>query len=118
MAQSVDCTRRRADPASSRSVEPRSLTSRVSHTYTKACARTITVGAVDDDGGASPARSRPVVVLGTTRIRHAARWWTTAYRGQFASVGPADRPCLLSTARSTFDAHLLTAVLLRISTTG
>ena len=88
------------DPASSPSVEPRSLTSRVSHTYTRACTRTLTVGAVDDDGGASPTRSRPVVVLGTSRARHAAHWWGAAYRGQVASVASAGRPCLLGTARA------------------
>lgn len=88
------------DPAASPSMEPRSLTSGVSHTYTRACTRTLTVGAVDDDGGASPTRSRPVVVLGTSTSRHAAHWWSAAYRGQIASVGAADRPCLLGTART------------------
>ncbi len=88
------------DPAASPSLEPRHLTSTASHIYTRACTRTLTVGVTDDDGGAAPARSRPVVVLGTTRIRHAAHWWTAAYRGQIASVGAADRPCLLSTVRT------------------
>ncbi len=128
------------DPATSPSIEPRSLTSRMSHTYTRACTRTLTVGAVDDDRGASPTRSTPVVVLGTSSTRHAAQWWAAAYRGQVTSVGTADRSCLLgtartlstvfperralttaastvavlqpaktATARSTFDAHLLAA---------
>ncbi len=88
------------DPASSPSIEPRSLASRVNHTYTRACTRTVTVGAVDDDRGASPTRSRPVVVLGTTRTRHATHWWTVAYRGRMASVGASDRSCLLGTART------------------
>ena len=88
------------DPPASPSMEPRALTSRVSHTYTRACTRTLTVGAGDDDGGASPTRSGPVVVLGTSRVRHAAHWWAAAYRGQVASVSSAGRPCLLGTART------------------
>ncbi len=88
------------DPSASPSLEPRSLTSRVSHTYTRACTRTLTVGATDDDSGASPNLSRTVVVLGSSRVRHAAHWWTAAYRGQVASVGAADQPCLLGTART------------------
>ena len=88
------------DPAVSPSTERRFLTSRTSHTYTRACTRTLAVRATDDDGGSSPTRSRPVVVIGTSTNRHASHWWTVAYRGKTASVGAADRPCLLSTART------------------
>ncbi len=88
------------DPASSPSTERRFLAPRTSHTYTRACTRTLAVRATDDDGGASPIRSRPVVVIGTSGNRHAAHWWSVAYRGKIASVGAADRPCLLSTART------------------
>ncbi len=89
-----------ADPASSPTVEPRSLAATRSHTYARACTRTLTVRATDDDGGVSPARGRTVVVLGTSTTRHPRAWWSSEYRGLTASLTAADRTCLLSTART------------------
>ena len=89
-----------ADPASSPTVEPRSLAATRSHTYARACTRTVTVRATDDDGGVSPARGRTVVVLGTSTTRHPRAWWSSEYRGLAASLTAADRTCLLSTART------------------
>jgi subtilisin family serine protease len=88
------------DPAASPSVEPRAFTRTVSHTYTQACTRTVSVRASDDDGGASPNRSRPVVVLGTSTTRRSLAWWSSEYRGLTSNVRAADRTCLLSTARA------------------
>ena len=88
------------DPATSPSVEPRSAALAVGHTYSRACTRTVTVGVTDDDGGASPIRRRTVVVLGTSTTRRARAWWSAAYRGLTSSLSPADRTCLLSTART------------------
>ena len=88
------------DPAASPSAEPRSLTPAVGHTYTKACARTLSVRATDDDGGVSPSRTRAVVVLGTSTTRRAVSWWSAEYRGLTSTVSTADRACLLSSARA------------------
>jgi subtilisin family serine protease len=89
-----------ADPASSPTLEPRSLTAGVGHTYDRACTRTLTARATDDDGGASPTRARTVVVLGTSTTRRPLAWWSAEYRGLTASLTAADRTCLLSTART------------------
>ncbi len=89
-----------ADPASSPSAEPRSLTAAVGHTYTKACARTVSVRATDDDGGVSSNRTRSVVVLGTSSTRRAVAWWSAEYRGVTSDLSAADRSCLLSSARA------------------
>jgi len=88
------------DPAASPTTEPRSLTSTVGHTYTRACTRTLSVAATDDDGGTSPTARRTVVVLGSTSVRRSASWWTAAYRGSSTSVDAADRACLLASART------------------
>jgi subtilisin family serine protease len=89
-----------ADPPASPSAEPRSLTPAVGHTYAKACARTVSVRATDDDGGVSPSRSRSVVVLGTSTTRRASAWWSAEFRGVTSTVSAADRSCLLSSARA------------------
>jgi subtilisin family serine protease len=88
------------DPASSPTVEPRALVARVTHTYDRACTRTLRAGATDDDGGVSPTRARTVVVFGTGTTRRPPAWWSAEYRGTTSSLTAADRACLLGTART------------------
>ena len=88
------------DPLPSPSVEPRVVSSGVSHTFTRACTRTLRALATDDDGGTSPTRSRTVVALGNSTTRRSTAWWSAEYRGATAALSAADRTCLLSTART------------------
>lgn len=92
--------RRGGDEAVSPSLEPRTATSTVSHTFLRACTRTVGAATSDDDGGRSARRTRTVVVLGTSTTPHGLAWWRDGYRGTTATVSAADRPCLLATART------------------
>ncbi|MFQ6173154.1 S8 family serine peptidase [Oryzobacter sp. R7] len=89
-----------ADPASSPTVQPRSITDAATHTYTEACSRTLEVGFTDDDGGASPIRTGTVVVLGTSTDAGGLGWWQTDYRGIVPRHSTAEKLCLLSTVRT------------------
>ena len=97
-----------ADPASSPSVQPRSVTDSATHTYTQACSRTLEVTVTDDDGGTSPTRTATVVVLGTSTDAGGLGWWQTDYRGIVQRHTTAEKLCLLSTVRTlstVFDEH-------------
>lgn len=88
------------DDRTSPTLDARALTSSTTHTWTRACTRTMSVRVADDDGGLSPARTRTVVVLGTSTTRHGLAWWQGEYRGLTSALTTADRSCLLSTART------------------
>ena len=100
-AQSLDLVSPPArDPRTSPDIHPRAVTSTTSHTWGRACARTVGVRVADDDGGISPRRSRTVVVLGTSTTRHGLAWWRGAYAGPTPTLGATERACLLSSTRA------------------
>jgi hypothetical protein len=69
-----------ADPFPSPNLSPRDVTDEQSHTWAGACFYTVTLTALDDDGGQGTAEAS-VVIAGTSGRARSVGYWLPQYRG-------------------------------------
>ncbi|MEO5609420.1 MAG: M36 family metallopeptidase [Ornithinibacter sp.] len=84
-----------ADPAKSPSIQPRDVDLSATHSYSDACAYTLTAGVTDDDGG-SASDSALVLVTGNGTTSEGHGWWLNQYRTKKPNdFTPAQLQCYL-----------------------
>lgn len=93
------------DPAVSPAYGPRAgVADLQTHTYGKACRYDVSLQATDDDGGASPTDTHPVLIVGNADRGRPSGWWQSEFQhGGAKSFGSAQLECYLSIARFASD---------------
>jgi PKD repeat protein len=87
------------DPLKSPSVQPRDVTLGADHAYLEACLYDLTVGALDDDGGAG-SDGAAVVITGNADVSKGSGWWLNQYRDKPPNdFTPARLECYLKIVR-------------------
>lgn len=87
------------DPLVSPTVQPRTVSDSVTHTYVNGCAYQLTFRGTDDNAGTDVDTSQ-VIVVGTAAQVRSAGYWQTEYRGKRnADHTTAQLSCLLATTR-------------------
>lgn len=77
------------DPAVSPTIQPRDVTSALSHTFAGACAYETTFGVTDDDGGAA-SQTAAVIIVGNGSPNQGAGYWKQQFRYYNSGKGQSD----------------------------